>query len=393
MVIATGAEVGTYHAVGESLAPLLVEERVVESARALSTDGTVENLRRLDPPDGEPEVDFAFVQSDANVSENVRLVASLYDEFLHVLIARSQADGFHSIDDLDGHKVFLGAKGSGTRAVALRVIGHFGITPGADVNIGPSELSAAFSDGRVEAAFVLGSLQTQHVRGLCDADLVSFLSLGDSASAGGESDALAAVFPSLRKGVIPTRVYGSLPEGPIATVSVSALLVTRADVDQDLVRDVTRVLFQKRARLATRVRERFDPETTVLPFHDGAVSYFLRDQPYFFVEYADAISLALTLLIGAVSGLISVSQLLRRRRKNRIDAFYREVEKCASVIATAESESLVGLREKLEDIRRRAFQDLVNERLEANESFIIFQDFLRHAFARIDGLLRGETSR
>ena len=55
IVIATGPETGTYHALGEALARVLEGASVVESAEVLSTGGSVENMERIDGASGGAE--------------------------------------------------------------------------------------------------------------------------------------------------------------------------------------------------------------------------------------------------------------------------------------------------------------------------------------------------
>ena len=91
IVIATGADSGTYHALGEAVARVLEDSGVVESADVLSTGGSVENMELIGRADG--GADLAFVQSDTPPSTNARLVASLYNEVLHILVSKMVTAG------------------------------------------------------------------------------------------------------------------------------------------------------------------------------------------------------------------------------------------------------------------------------------------------------------
>jgi len=195
IVIATGPDTGTYHALGQALARVLEDASVVASAEVLSTGGSVENMERIDGAGG--GADLAFVQSDTPVGNNARLVAPLYNEVLHILVSRLDADEIRSIYDLRGRRVSLGPAGSGTRQLSKRVLEHFGAEIGEDLALLPADATAGLIDGSVDAAFILNAIPSRMVTELAEKDAIRFLSLGDAQEFGNESDALALVFPSI----------------------------------------------------------------------------------------------------------------------------------------------------------------------------------------------------
>ena len=81
-------------------------------------------------------------------------------------------------------------------------------------------------------------------------------------------------------------------------------------------------------------------------------------------------------MVGFFSVGVAVREWMRRKMKNRIDVFYVEVENADDDMDDISSTSLSPIERALRDLRRRAFAELVAERLEANESFTIFQDYL-----------------
>ncbi len=400
IVIATGPETGTYRALGEALARVLEGASVVESAEVLSTGGSVENMDRIDGAGG--SADLAFVQSDTPTGNNARLVAPLYNEVLHILVSRLDADEIRSVYDLRGRRVSLGPAGSGTRQLSKRVLNHFGAEVGEDLALLPAEAMAGLIDGSVDAAFILSAIPSRMITELAEKDAIRFLSLGDAQEFGNESDALALVFPSIRGTTIPRSTYVRLPEEPVQTIEVSAMLIARRGLGTDLVRTITAALFERRldsagleeADLAVvrRIREDYRPGSVTIPYHRGAVAYYHREEPAFFVEYAEAISLGLTLLVGLYSGYIALREWMRRRMKNRIDAYLLEVESQSADIASLSLEKLIEHRDALDEVRHRAFSDLVSERLLADESFTIFQNHLRDEFSAIEARIQEKTA-
>ena len=400
IVIATGPETGTYHALGVALARVLEGASVVESAEVLSTGGSVENMERIDGAGG--GADLAFVQSDTPVGNNARLVVPLYNEVLHILVSRLDADEIRSVYDLRGKRVSLGPVGSGTRQLSKRVLDHFGAEIGEDLALLPADATAGLIDGSVDAAFILNAIPSRIVTELAEKNAIRFLSLGDAQEFGNESDALALVFPSIRGTTIPRSTYVRLPEDPVQTIEVSAMLIARRGLNVDLVRNIAATIFERRSgsagltgrdlAVAGKIREDYRPAAVAIPYHRGAIAYYHREEPAFFVEYAEAISLGLTLLVGLYSGSIAFREWMRRRMKNRIDAYLLEVETQTADLGSMSLDQLIQQRDALDDVRHRAFSDLVSERLLADESFIIFQNHLRDEFAAIESRITEKTN-
>jgi hypothetical protein len=78
--------------------------------------------------------------------------------------------------------------------------------------------------------------------------------------------------------------------------------------------------------------------------------------------------------------------------KNRIDAYLLEVESQTADLATLSLEKLIEHRDALDEVRHRAFSDLVSERLLADESFTIFQNHLRDEFTAIEARIQEKTA-
>ena len=184
-------------------------------------------------------------------------------------------------------------------------------------------------------------------------------------------------------GVIPVSAYGAHPKRPVGTMSVGALLVSREGVDDEVVRGVTREMFQNKVALveghsvAAALDETVEMSGIRFPLHDGAVAYYARDEPSFFVEYAEAMSFGFTIAAALISGFIALREWLRRRKKNRIDVYYQRIGELTYGLRDADAAGLEEASAALLALRRQAFGDLVAEKLEANESFTIFQDLLR----------------
>jgi TRAP transporter TAXI family solute receptor len=394
LVLATGPEAGAYHALGTALARLIEEEGLAPQVTVRPTQGSGENMELLSTG----VADLAIIQSDTDADEQVRLITSLYEESMHVLVSATVAGPTSQLSDLHGRRVSLGGAHSGTRQVAERILAHFEVVPDQDLALAPEDAVAALEAGDLDAVFALTAVPSRVVAELASRERVRFLSLGDAQMVGNEADALALVYPKLHATIVPRGTYGPVPREPVRTVGVEAQLVVRDDVDQALVLDMTRAIFAGRNRLndtdhdlsfGDRLTESYTPGTGGLPYHPGAIAYYERFHPSFVVEYAEPMSLALTLLVGAWSATLALRGWFARGRKNRIDAYYLEVVRDAPDLSRATAEELLARRDNLVKVRERAFTDLVNERLEANESFSIFQSHVDGELASIQRRLAG----
>jgi TRAP transporter TAXI family solute receptor len=388
LVLATGPESGTYHALGQALGRLIEAERLAARVDVRATEGSGENMGLL----ASGVADLAIVQSDSRPVESIRLIGTLFDEAMHILVAPEAAGSVSRIGDLDGRRVSLGGATSGTRQVAERVLAHFEVTPAEDLALEPAEALDGLREGRLDAVFLLTAVPSRVVAELARDDGARFLSLGEAQEVGGEADALALVFPQLHATTVPRGTYARLPAAPVRTVGVRAQLVGTGDLANDFVYRLIATLLAKRSRLddpaneflfADRFRESYAPETTRLPYHPGATAYYERARPSFIVEYAEPLSLGFTMVVGFWSASLALRQWIRRRRKNRVDRYYIEVVKGAPNLAVASADELVARRERLVEVRERAFTDLVAERLEADESFVILQNHIDSELASI----------
>ncbi|MEM9385592.1 MAG: TAXI family TRAP transporter solute-binding subunit [Pseudomonadota bacterium] len=367
-VIAGGQEGGTYQLLAEQLSRHLASVESNDRLAVRATDGSAMNLALLN--DG--EVQFALGQGDGPMPPTVRLLAAVYAEWVHVLQAlppSSQApptvDGLASATSL-----WLGASGSGTRYTAQRVLAHVGvpIDPARVVEAPLAELAQRFASGEVTAAVVLAPPGAAVVREILASGEVRLVPV-----AGAALSLLDAAYQPVE---IPVHLYGSSPEASVATVAVDAMILAHRDVQADAVRSILQEIAEARAELSDAVGfrlplARYAPERVSLPYHAGATAFFLREEPSWFVRNAEAISLTLTLVVGAWS----VGSLLLRwsasRRKERIDAFYWRVRECGKLPRHARLAAL-------EEIEREAMQQLMDEQLSADQAFLIFQNYLRN---------------
>ena len=88
-----------------------------------------------------------------------------------------------------------------------------------------------------------------------------------------EIDRLRVSYPLLRRVLVPKGRYPS-QLAPVRTVGVDLLLVCRADLDKDLVYELTQSYFED---ISGELQSQTDPQrapAVIIPLHQGAARYY-----------------------------------------------------------------------------------------------------------------------
>ncbi len=220
--LASGREGGWYHAYAtryrEALAAYGIDVRLVETA------GTVENLALLGEEGG---ADLAFVQSGVASpgAEDDRVsVASLYFEPFWIFYRGEPGD---RLADLDGKRIAVGAEGSGTRALALRLLKDGGVTAETArlLPLSGDRAAEALEAGEVDAGLFVISPRAPLVTRLLGAEGVRLMSLRNAEALHRRHRYLSVL--TLEEGVIDPS--GPLPARDVRLLSPAATLVARGD--------------------------------------------------------------------------------------------------------------------------------------------------------------------
>lgn len=276
--IATGSPTAVYHAFGQSLAAILNRELPGVRASVVVTAASAQNVRLV----GAGQAELGFTQADVlppRSSEHpaVLAVARVYDDLLHLV---TTAGGpVRTLADLRGRRVSVGADGSGTEVTAMRLlqVAHLDGGQVRQEHLGLDDSVAALRAGRIDAFFFSGGLPVRGVAELAGSTAVRMVDLGEWTE-------------PLRRGYgqvyvtrdIPRSVYGT---DPVSTVANPNYLIVRADLPEALVREVTRLLMERRAELAAahpaagRMSPRSAIVTTPLPLHPGAADWYVSSKP------------------------------------------------------------------------------------------------------------------
>jgi TRAP transporter TAXI family solute receptor len=283
--IATGGTGGVYYPLGGGLANVLSKGLPTVDATAEVTSASVDNIKLV----GAGKADLAFSLADTaadgfngtgKFKEKVpiRSIAVLYANKSQWVTVEGR--GIEKMQDLKGKRISTGAPGSGTETIALRILEAYGIDPDKDVKrekLSVAESVNAIKDKKIDAFFWSGGVPTAAVTDLA-ATPGTTIKLLDHAEA---IPKLVQKYGSLYvKGRIPAKSYpGQVKDAQVA--DVWNVLVVHEKMDEKLVYDIVKTLFERKADLVAVHSEAANLDLsaqygggTPIPFHPGAIKYF-----------------------------------------------------------------------------------------------------------------------
>jgi hypothetical protein len=171
--------------------------------------------------------------------------------------------------------------------------------------------------------FVMRAPGNRRLKWLADAAAIDIIEID-------QADAMRVKRPALKSVTLPRGVYSgtpAIPDRDITTVAADRILVTRAAVPEDVVRQVTTILFENQrelslsSRLAGFVQQPDLSGATLLPIHPGAIAFYNRDQPSFFQENAEPIGVTVSVTAILMSLLLWAKRRWEEGQKGRIDVY------------------------------------------------------------------------
>ncbi|RMG32404.1 MAG: TAXI family TRAP transporter solute-binding subunit [Gammaproteobacteria bacterium] len=273
--IASGSPHGAYYRYAQAYARELAKEGI--TLEVVQTAGSVENIRLL----RQGKVDVALVQGgvEAPVSEPALYsLGSLYYEPLWLFLR--QGIDIDRLGALQGLRVSVGATGSGTRVLVLRLLRANGLSPDDPGwhSLGSAASLKGLLDGSLEAAFFVGSPQGSAIARLLRSPAVHLFGFSRAA-------AYARRYRFLNDLVLPRGVVDlaqDLPPVDRRLVAPAANLV----VSEDTHPAINDLLLQA----ATRVHEEGDwfaargefpqPRLLAYPLAEEARRYYAHGPPF-----------------------------------------------------------------------------------------------------------------
>lgn len=269
---------GSYYTFATAYTQLVSQEDDKIQFDVKTTAGSMANLRLL----SEGYVDIAIAQADL-VNENYyeseetpeyKVLAGLYTEACHIVV-KKDSDIF-SLEDLQGKRISIGEKESGTEQNALQILQVCGLVDSIvdTVNLDYIEAAKQLEDGEIDAMFCTAGIEANVIADISKSCEIRLLDIDDKTI-----QKLQLAYPFYEAYEIPKDSYAG-QDKKVQTVGVKALLLAGNDVSNQTAKRLTELLFSNATKIkyATAIADIYDEQEAVsgitIPFHEGALEYY-----------------------------------------------------------------------------------------------------------------------
>jgi uncharacterized protein len=286
--VTTGSNTAESYAFGAGIANIVQKEHPNIQLTVQTSGGGTENLSRMAAGEAQlgvlysPNIDAAK-DGEGNGADKINEMKGIFawDYAAFNLIVKADS-GIKTVEDLKGKSIAVGAPGStGAVYVWPSVLPEFGITEkNSDWKfLTQSAAATALADGSVDAITAGSKGKISAIEELALSHDLLWLELGGAK----RENAIENGF-----GMFATEgehdLYGDaqVNEKPIPTVGMSAVFAVRADVDEDVVYNITKTLFENletfyeshSSAKEVTIESTLNPELMRLDLHPGAEKYF-----------------------------------------------------------------------------------------------------------------------
>lgn len=246
LYLAGGQNGGSVLHTGEALSTLLAKDKPALQVKVLNTNGSVANIELL----RQKKADLALVQSDVAYEaqtgsglfkgrslKNLQLLGTLFQEPVQILTYDTTR--IHTLADLKGKTVGIGAAGSGTEMNARQILWAAGLSYD-DLKVQYLSLEDSLKglkEGTVDAAFVTSAVPTPALQELSRQRRLVFIPVLEPAAS-----RLMQEYPFYSTVIVPAGSYPNQPQ-PYSTVAVHCVLVATDVLPADKVKVILEGIF------------------------------------------------------------------------------------------------------------------------------------------------------
>ena len=326
----------------------------------LSSEGSVDNLKKLNDPT--VRVDVGFVQGGVSAGISVEKLVSLGSVFHEPLaVYYRSAVPMDRFSGLNGKRLAIGREGSGTHALALILLKANGIEPGGAttlMDLGGEDAAQALIEGKVDAAFLMGdSAAPPIMRKLMRTAGIRLLNIA-------QADAYTRRFPYLNKLVFPMGVFDfdeNIPSQDIHVIGPIVDLVARDNLHpalSDLLIETAREvhgrasLLQRAGEFPAPLEHEYRISEEARRFYSSGKGFFYRNLPFWLASLVDRTLVFLVpIVVLLIPGLKMVPKLYGWRVRSRIYRCYGKLIALErSMLSNAAPEEREEMLKQLEDI-------------------------------------------
>jgi TRAP transporter TAXI family solute receptor len=281
--ILTGGTSGVYYPIGVALSQIYSDGIPGSKTSVQATKASVENLNLLQA--GRGELAFALGDSVADAKNGVedagfkapltklRAIGGAYPNYIQIVA--SKESGIKTLADLKGKTISVGAPKSGTELNARAIFKAAGLTyedMGKVQYLPFAESVELIKNRQLDATLQSSGLGMAAIRDLSSVMPLNYVSI--------PTDVVAKIGNrAYQSAMIPANTYDGQPEA-VSTVAITNILVTRADVSDEVAYEMTRLMFDNLPRLgnshsaAKDIKLETAAKDLPIPLHPGAERYY-----------------------------------------------------------------------------------------------------------------------
>lgn len=281
--ILTGGTSGVYYPIGVGLSQIYSDGIPGSKTSVQATKASVENLNLLQA--GRGELALALGDSVADAKNGVedagfkapltklRALGGAYPNYIQIVA--SQESGIKSLADLKGKTISVGAPKSGTELNARAIFKAAGLTyedMGKVQYLPFAESVELIKNRQLDATLQSSGLGMAAIRDLSSVMPLNYVAI--------PPDVVSKIGnPAYQSAMIPANTYDG-QAAAVPTVAITNILVTRADLPDDVVYQMTRLLFENLTRLgnshsaAKDIKLETAAKNLPIDLHPGAARYY-----------------------------------------------------------------------------------------------------------------------
>jgi len=226
IVIAAGSKTGAYYKFARQYAEYCTAQGL--EVEILESNGSMDNLARMSEPNS--GVDVAFMQGGITTPEehpDLRSLGSLYYEPVWAFYSKKVS--INKITDMEGMKIAIGPKGSGTNHVIKRILAENDLTPENTtfLEVGYENVLPKLVKGKIDVMFLVGGIRSKIIKTLSNpGNNVRLMSFE-------RAEAYARSHHFLRRLTLPQgaiNLADNLPKKDVSMLAPTANLVVNDDL-------------------------------------------------------------------------------------------------------------------------------------------------------------------
>ncbi|MCP1419503.1 TRAP transporter TAXI family solute receptor [Pseudomonas laurylsulfativorans] len=281
--ILTGGTSGVYYPIGVGLSQIYSDGIPGSKTSVQATKASVENLNLLQA--GRGELALALGDSVADARNGVedagfkapltklRAIGGAYPNYIQIVA--SKESGIKTLADLKGKTISVGAPKSGTELNARAIFKAAGLTyedMGKVQYLPFAESVELIKNRQLDATLQSSGLGMAAIRDLSSVMPLNYIAI--------PTEVVAKIGnPAYQSAMIPANTYDGQVEA-VPTVAITNILVTRADVPDEVAYEMTRLLFDNLTRLgnshsaAKDIKLESAAKNLPIALHPGAERYY-----------------------------------------------------------------------------------------------------------------------